>query len=98
MLDIINCEPYGNIKHDPDDLDNIIINEVEDIEQITEDIEILEVGKIEVKNNINIGYIKIKEAEQIINTEVKSKPVIVNEHIITNHMYNILRVDLIDDT
>ena len=47
---------------------------------------------------MNIGYIKIKEAEQIINTEVKSKPVIVNEHIITNHMYNILRVDLIDDT
>ena len=45
MLDSINCEPYGNIKHDPDDLDNIIINEVEDIEQITEDIEILEVGK-----------------------------------------------------
>ena len=45
MLDGINCEPYGYIKHNPDDLDNIIINEVEDIEQITEYIEIIEVGK-----------------------------------------------------
>ena len=44
MLGIINCEPYGYIKYNPDDLDNIIIHEVEDIKQITEDIEIIEVG------------------------------------------------------
>ena len=58
MLDIINWEPYGYIKYNPDDVDNAIINEVEDIKQITEDIEIIEVEKIEVNNNINIDYIK----------------------------------------
>ena len=65
MLDSINCEPYGHINHNPDDLDNTIINEVEDIEQITEDIEIIEVEQIEVNTNINIDYIKLKETEII---------------------------------
>ena len=30
MLDSLSCEPYGYIKYDNDDLNNIIINEVED--------------------------------------------------------------------
>ena len=45
MIDSINCEPYGYLKYNPDDLDNIMINEVEDIKHITEDMEIIEVGK-----------------------------------------------------
>ena len=45
MLGSINCEPYGYIKYNPDDSDNIIMNEVEDIKQITEYIESLEVEK-----------------------------------------------------
>ena len=30
MLDSVNCEPYGYIKHEKDDLTNISISEVED--------------------------------------------------------------------
>ena len=30
-LDSINCEPYGYVKYENDDLDTISINEVEDI-------------------------------------------------------------------
>ena len=45
MIDSINCEPYGYIKYNHDELENIIINEVEDVKQITEDIEIKEVEK-----------------------------------------------------
>ena len=44
MIDSINCEPYGYLKYNPDDVDNIMINEVEDIRHITEDMEIIEVG------------------------------------------------------
>ena len=45
MLDIINWEPYGYIEYNPDDLGTIIINEVEDIKQITEYSELIEVEK-----------------------------------------------------
>ena len=45
MLDSIICEPYAYIEYNSDDLDNTIINEVEDIKQITEYIEIIEVEK-----------------------------------------------------
>ena len=43
MLDSINCEPYGFIKHEHYDLNFISINEVEDVTIKTEDIEIQEV-------------------------------------------------------
>ena len=52
MIDSINCEPYGYITYNPDDVDNIIINEVEDIKQITEDIEIIKVEDI-INDNID---------------------------------------------
>ena len=48
LLDSINCEPYGYIKYENNDVDTIIINEVEDIKQNT-DIELQEVKHIYVK-------------------------------------------------
>ena len=41
MFDSINCEPYGYIKYNPDDSDNVITNEVEDIKQVTGYIEVI---------------------------------------------------------
>ena len=46
MLASINCEPYGYIKNEHDELGHIILfNEVADIKQITEHIESIEVDK-----------------------------------------------------
>ena len=57
LLDSINCEPYGYIKYENNDLDTIIINEVEDIKQNT-DIKTQEVKHIDVKliKILNLKY------------------------------------------
>ena len=62
MLDSINCEPYGYIKYDHDDVYNaVIIDEVEDIKQITEDVEIIEVETIE-----DIELVKVETVQTIL--------------------------------
>ena len=75
MLESINCEPYGYSKYNPDDLDNIVINAVEDIKHSTEDIEIIELEKREVHTNLNIDYTKSTEAEQVTTTTVNTNKI-----------------------
>ena len=45
-------EPYGYIKYNPNDVDNIIINEVEYIKQITEDIKLPKDLTLTIPTNI----------------------------------------------
>ena len=59
LLNSINCEPYGYIKYNPDDVDNIIMHEVKDIKQTTEYIEIKEVENYKVLKLTKLKHYKL---------------------------------------
>ena len=65
LLDSINCEPYGYIEYNPDDVDNIIINDIEDIKQITEYIDMLEVEKKKRFDLNHTYYYNFKQIKKI---------------------------------
>ena len=89
MLYIINCEPYGYIKYENYDIDNISIHEVEDV-KLNIDIMIEDIEIEDVKTNIDIKLENTDIEDVKNNIDIKIEDIEIQKHGIPQNLINII--------